>query len=97
MICQLGPPTFSLTFTSAKQNWEPLTKTLHSLHKIDESKRENNERTCESNTDINTFIHKDPVTCAHYYWHRIKAIKKLIMSDVSFFGTVSDFFSVTEF
>ncbi len=32
MIQQLGPPTFFATFTFAERLWDPLIKTLHTLH-----------------------------------------------------------------
>jgi hypothetical protein len=32
MIRQLGPPTFFVTFTYAKKLWNPLIKSLHTLH-----------------------------------------------------------------
>jgi hypothetical protein len=32
MIRQFGPPTFFVTFTSIKRLWDPLIKTLHTLH-----------------------------------------------------------------
>jgi hypothetical protein len=32
MICQLGPPTFFVTFTSAKNKWHPLLQCLYDFN-----------------------------------------------------------------
>ena len=37
------------------------------------------------------------MTCARYYRHIIDVMKKLILTDESFFGNVVDYFSVIEF
>lgn len=97
MIWQLGPPTFFLTFTSAEKNWEPLTNTLFTLHKEHETKIGNLQTNLYCNNDITTFIFKDPIMCTHYYWHQIKSMRKLLTSDISFFGRINDLFSVTKF
>ena len=97
MIRQLGPPTFFITFTSAEQNWDPLIQTLqelHNLHQLAQNRQESNHPT---HIDKFELIKKDPITCARYYKHRINAIKKLILTDDSFFGNVIDYFSVIEF
>ncbi|XP_059070801.1 uncharacterized protein LOC131860407 [Cryptomeria japonica] len=97
MIRQLGPPTFFLTFTSAEQNWEPLMTTLQQLHDLHYSKVDEQRDITQIGNHKFQLIKKDPVTCARYYRHRINAMKKLILSDNSFFGDISDYFSVTEF
>ena len=96
MIRQLGPPTFFVTFTSAEQNWDPLLSALEQLDNAHRSKIEH-QQVYESKGDKFNLIKKDPVTCARYYRHRIDAMKKLILTDESFFGNVVDYFLVTKF
>ncbi len=96
MICQLGPPTFFVTFTSVEQNWDPLLSALEQLHNAHQSKIEQQQE-YETKGDKFNLIKKDPATCARYYRHRIDAMKKLILTEEWFFGNVVDYFSVTEF
>lgn len=60
MICQLGPPTFFVTFTSVEHLWDPLTNAL-------KKQNSGNPVTClnnGSNECIDTLIRSHPVTCS---------------------------------
>jgi hypothetical protein len=94
MIQQLGPPTFFVTFTSAEHCWDPLVAAISDMHRNRKCKKETN--TLENN-DIDYLIRKDPVTCTHYYRHRINALRQLICHDEMFFEKISDYLFVTEF
>jgi hypothetical protein len=82
MIRQLGPPTFFITFTSAEHCWDPLVAAVSDLHRNRKCKKQTD--TLENN-DIDYLIRKDPVTCTHYYRHRINALRQLICHDETFF------------
>jgi hypothetical protein len=94
MIRQLGPPTFFITFTSAKHHCDPLVAAVSDLHK--NMKRKKKTDTLE-NDSIDYLIRKDLVTCSRYYRHRINALRQLICHDEIFFVKISDYFFVTEF
>jgi hypothetical protein len=94
MIQQLGPPTFFVTFTSAKHQWTPLVSTLNEL---DKNKKKRKQTDTLEVTDIDYLIRKDPVTCTRYYRHKINTLKQMICHDDTFFGKVSYHYFVTEF
>jgi hypothetical protein len=95
MICQLGPPTFFVTYTNAKIRWIALMSSLRMLNKkyIDIPK----------NFDKLEFKHMgdlvqyDLVTCTHYYDHHMAIFRNLLKNDSSIFGKVNDFYFVIEF
>ncbi len=95
MICQLGPPTFFVTFTSAKSKWNTLMLVLQTLN--------NNHMEILENFDELEFKHfadlvrSDPITCARYYDHQMVAFHNLLKKDSSIFGKVDDFYFVIEF
>ena len=96
MIRQLGPPNFFLTFTSVEQNCNGLTNTLQQLYNTHQSSQ---QKKPDITKDLDTYelIRKDPITFVRYYRHRINALKKMILADPSFFGNITDYFSVIEF
>ena len=94
MIWKLGPPTFFVTFTSAKHLWTPLVQTLTKLHS-NRNKDKHIETIEECNIDY--LVRKDPVTCTRYYRHKTNALKQLICQDSTFFGKILDYYFVTEF
>jgi hypothetical protein len=75
MIQQLGPPTFFITFTSVENHRNSLVATVSALYR--NRKRKKQTDTLE-NDDIDYLIRKDPVTCTHYYRHRINALRQFM-------------------
>ena len=47
--------------------------------------------------DIDYLVRNDPVICARYYRHTIRALKQLLLLDETFFGKIIDLYFVTEF
>lgn len=94
VICQLEPPTFFVTFTSPKHHQNPLETNLTELYR--NMKKRKHIETIEK-YDIDYLVRKDLVTCAHYYRHRIHALKQLLCHDEIFFGKISKLYFVTEF
>ncbi len=92
MIQQFGPPTFYVTFTFVERLWDPLIKTLHTLH----ASRLNfpNKIKDLQSIHIVELISIDPITCARYYNHGTSFFHKPITKDHSFFGYISDFFII---
>jgi hypothetical protein len=82
MIRQLGLPTFFITFTSAEHRWDMLVATMSTLYRNMKMKKQTD--TLE-NDDIDYLIRKDPMSCTHYYRHRINALRQLIYHDETFF------------
>ena len=93
MIRQLDPPTFFVSFSSAKNLWEPLMTALRHI-------RANTTRPYENELEPNephSLIRNDPMTCAHYYRHRMNALRQLISHDHKYYGEIEDYFFLTEF
>ncbi len=67
MIHQLGPPTFFVTFISAKSKWTTLMSTLHTLNNNHmEIPKKFNELEYKHFANL---IKYDPITYTHYYKH----------------------------
>lgn len=94
MICQLGPPTFFFTFTSANYQWNHLATTLTKLY--GKRKKIKHIETIEK-CDIDYPMRKYLVTCASSYRHRIPSLKQLFCYDETFFGKILHFYFVIEF
>jgi len=95
MICQLGPPTFFVTFIGAKSKWITLMSTLHTLNK-NHMENLNFFNVLESKRFID-LVNFDSITCAHYYDHRMVAFHNLLKKDSSIFGKVDDLYFITKF
>jgi len=81
MIQQLDLPTFFVIFTYAERLWDPLNKTLHTLHAL----RLNflNKIEYLQFVHITELIQIDPITCVKYYDHKRFCLYKL--SHISLF------------
>jgi hypothetical protein len=82
MIRQLGIPTFFLTLSAAESNWPELLIALK--HTADEElwteEQVMNELSLEEKHDL---IRNDPVTCARYFDHLMKAMFGFLRSEGS--------------
>jgi len=65
----------------------------YTIQFVQEREKRNQTETLE-NDGIDYLIRKDPVTCTHYYKHRINALKKLICHDEMFFERILDYYFV---
>ena len=90
MIRQLGCPTFFLTLSAAETKWPELLRILKKILDGDELSTDTvldlqwNERA--------QLIRRDPVTCARYFDHRSKELFKVLRSEVSPLGKLTDFY-----
>jgi hypothetical protein len=66
MICQLGPPTFFVIFTSVENKWIDLLKTFHELKKFHNTNKKDIKF---DDKNISELIKGYPITCAQYYDH----------------------------
>ena len=95
MIRQLGCPTFFLTLSAAETKWSELLRILKEILDGDELSTDTvldlqwNERA--------QLIRRDPVTCARYFDHRSKELFKVLRSEVSSLGKLTDFYMRIEF
>ena len=95
MIRQLGCPTFFLTLSVAETKWPELLRILKEILDGDELSTDTvldiqwNERA--------QLIRRDPVTCARYFDHRSKELFKVLRSEVSPLGKLTDFYMRIEF
>ena len=95
MIRQLGCPTFFLTISAAETKWPELLLILKEILADDELTTDAvlelqwNERA--------ELIRRDPVTRARYFDHRSKELFKVLRSEVSTFGKLTDFYMRIEF
>ena len=95
MIRQLGCPTFFLTLSAAETRWPELLRILKEILDGDELSTDTvldlqwNERA--------QLIRRDPVTCARYFDHRSKELFKVLRSEVSPLGKLTDFYMRIEF
>jgi hypothetical protein len=94
IICQLGPLTFFVTFTSAKSKWFPLLQCLYDFN----SKKLRFDMPFDKleTKHIANLIQFNPITSAHYYDHHMKCFQKLCMKNDMIFGPFLDFFFVIE-
>jgi hypothetical protein len=70
---------------------------VSTLNKLDRNMKKRKQTDTLEDTDIDYLIRKDPMTCTHYYRHKMNTLKKMICHDDTFFGKVSDHYFVTEF
>jgi hypothetical protein len=91
MIRQLGPPTFFFHIYKCIASMESIGD--YAIQFVQEREKRNQTETLE-NDGIDYLIRKDPVTCTHYYKHRINALKKLICHDEMFFERILDYYFV---
>ena len=95
MIRQLGCPTFFLTFSAAETKWPELLLILKEI-------LDNEELTTDAELELQwneraELIRRDPVTCARYFDHRSKELFKVLRSEVSPLGKLTDFYMRIEF
>lgn len=84
MIRQIGIPNFFITLSSAETKWIELLKILKKTSSgIDMS---DDEVLNLSFSEKSKLIRNDPVTCARYFDHRIKAVMKVIKNKNGIFG-----------
>ena len=90
MIRQLGCPTFFLTLSAAETKWPELLSILkHILDGVRLSGEEVLEFQWSERADL---IRRDPVTCARYFDHRAKELFKVLRSEVSPLGKLTDYY-----
>ncbi len=95
MICQLGPPTFFVTFISVESKW-PLS--LQCLYEFN-SKKLGFDMLFDKleMKHITNLIQSNFITCACYFDHLMKCFPKLCMKEDTIFGPLLDFFFVIIF
>ena len=95
MIRQLGCPTFFLTLSAAETKWLELLRILKQiLDDVNLSVEEVLEFQWSERADL---IRRDPVTCARYFDHRSKELFKVLRSEVSPLGKLTDYYLRIEF
>ena len=95
MIRQLGCPTFFLTLSAAETKWLDLLRILKQiLDGVMLSVEEVLEFQWSERADL---IRRDPVTCARYFDHRPKELFKVLRSEVSPLGKLTDYYLRIEF
>jgi hypothetical protein len=94
MIRQLGPSTFFVTLTSAKQLWTPL---IEALYKLNATRLNLPNLNSLDSIYIAELIRLDLVACTLYYNHRTKAFFKLLQKESFIILEVVDFFFISEF
>lgn len=82
MIRQLGLPNFFITLSSAETIWINLIKILKkNASGINIS---DDEAIAMSSSEKTELIKNDPVTCARYFDHKIRALMKLFKHKMGF-------------
>ena len=95
MIRQLGCPTFFLTLSAAETKWIEL---LRILKEILDNVKLSTEQVLEFQwSERAELIRRDPVTCARYFDHRSKELFKVLRSEVSPLGKLTDYYLRIEF
>jgi hypothetical protein len=95
MICQLGPPTFFVTYTSAQTRWIALMSSLHMLNKKYIYIPKNFDKL--EFKHMGDLVQYDLATCAHYYDHHMAIFRNFKKKNSSIFGKVNYFYFVIEF
>lgn len=83
-IRQLGIPTFFITLSAAETRWFELLMNLSKV--VDKKIISKNEAMQLSFNEKARLIQLDPVTCARYFDHRIRALLKLLKEKDGIFG-----------
>ena len=95
MIKQLGCATFFLTLSAGETKWlDPLRILKQILENIKLSVEEVLEFQWSEKADL---IWRDPVTCARCFHHRSKEMFKVLRSDVSPLGKLTEYYLRKEF
>ena len=95
MIRQLGCPTFFLTLSAAETKWTELLRILKQI--LDDVKLSVEEVLEFQWSERADLIRRDPVTCARYFDHRSKELFKVLRSEVSPLGKLTDYYLRIEF
>ena len=95
MIIQLGCTMFFLTLSAAEIKWIELLRILKQiLDDVKLSVKEVLEFQWSERADL---IRRDPVTCARYFDHRSKELFKVLRSELSPLGKLTDYYLRIEF
>ena len=91
----MGCPTFFLTLSAAETKWLELLRILKQiLDDVKLSVKEVLEFQWSEGADL---IRRDPVTCDRYFDHRSKELFKVLRSEVSPLGKLTDYYLKIEF
>ena len=95
MIRQQGCPTFFLTLSAAETKWIELLKILKEI--IYDVKLSDEQVLDFQWSERAELIRRDPVTCARYFDHRTKGLFKVLCSEVSPLGKLTEYYLRIEF
>ena len=95
MIRHLGCPMFFLTLSAAETEW---TKLLQILKQVLDNLSLSTEQVLEFQwSERADLIRRDPVTCARYFDHRSIELFKILRTEVSPLGKLTDYYLRIEF